>query len=129
MFGRRLEIPVNVFHHDDGGVDDDAEIDGAQRQQVGVFAPQHQYYDGKEKRERNVGADDDGASEIAEENPLDQEDQQATKPQIVQHGMRGHADQRAAIVVGHDLDAGGEAAVRIQPCDLGLDERDDVVGV
>ena len=45
--GRRLAWPLgqvaeDVFHHDHGGIDDEAEIDGADRQQVGGFPAQHQ---------------------------------------------------------------------------------------
>jgi len=61
----------------------------------------------------NVGADDDGAPEIAEENPLDQENQQAAEDQIVQNGVRRHADQRAAVVVSNDLDRWRQAAVMV----------------
>src|SRR5580700_9044794 len=96
MFRGRLEIAVDVLHHDHGGIDDDAEIDRAEREQIGILAAQHQDYDGEEQRERNVGADDDGAAEIAQENPLNEENQQAAEDQIMQHGVSGDADQRAA---------------------------------
>ena len=102
---------IDVLHHDHGGIDDDAEIDRAERQQVGVLALQHQDDDGKEQRERNVRADDDGAAQIAQEYPLDKEDQQAAENQIVQDGVRGHPDQRAAIVIGNNLDARRQASV------------------
>ena len=70
---RRLEIPENVLDQDHRRIDDDAEIDGADRQQVGVLSHQHHDDDGEEQRERDVGADDDGAAQVAEENPLDAE--------------------------------------------------------
>src|SRR5271169_3328514 len=91
--GRGLKVPVDIFHHDHGRVDDDAEIDRTERQQVGVLALQHQNDDGEEQRERNVGADDDGAAQVAEKNPLNEEDQHTTEDQIVQNRMRGNADQ------------------------------------
>src|SRR5579859_5211379 len=78
---RRLKVPVDIFHHDHGGIDDDAEIDRAERQEIGVLALQHQNDDGKEQRERNVGADDDGAAQVAEKNPLNDENQQAAEDQ------------------------------------------------
>jgi len=52
------KIAIDVFHHDHGGIDDDAEIDRAERQQIGVLALQDQDDDGKEQREGNIGADD-----------------------------------------------------------------------
>jgi len=62
----------------------------------------------------------DGAAQIAEKYPLDDEDQEAAEDQVVQHRMRGHPDQRAAIVIGHDLDARRQAAVGIELFDLRL---------
>ena len=85
-FRARLEIPIDVFDQDHRGIDDDAEIDGADRQQIGVLAAQDQDDDAEEQRERNVAADDDRAAQVAEEQPLDEEDQQAAEEQIVQHG-------------------------------------------
>src|SRR3984885_8232833 len=128
-FSRGLKIPVDIFHHDHGGIDNDAEIDRAERQQVGVFALQHQNDDGEKQRERNVGADDDGAAQIAEKHPLNDENQQAAEDQVVQHRVRGDPDQEASIVVGNDLDARRQAAVAVELYDLGLDFRNDVVGV
>jgi hypothetical protein len=48
----------------------------------------------KNKRKRNIGADDDGAAQIAEKNPLNQEHQQTAENQIVQHRMGRDIDQR-----------------------------------
>ena len=66
---------------------------------------QHQDDDAEEQRERNVDADDDGAAEIAQKDPLDEEHQSAAEYEIVQYGMRGNVDQRRAIVERHDLHA------------------------
>ena len=35
------DLAEDVFHHDHGAVDDNAEIDGADRQQIGGLAPHH----------------------------------------------------------------------------------------
>ena len=78
---RRLPVSVAAqpaeyaFHHDDRRIDDQAEIDGADRKKIGRFAADHQDADGKEQRERDGHADDDGAAQIAEEHPLQEEDQ------------------------------------------------------
>src|SRR5260221_5818112 len=129
MLGRRLKVSIDIFHHDHGGIDDDAEIDRAERQEIRIFSAQHQDDDGEEKRERNVGADDDGAPEIDQEYPLNEENQQTAKDEIVQNRLRGHSDQRAAIVIRNDLDPGGQASVAIEPGDFGLNARNDVVGM
>ena len=69
------EMAEDVFHHDDGGIDDDAEVDRAHRQQVGRFAAQHENDDGEHQGEGNGRGHDDGAAQVAEENPLDDEDE------------------------------------------------------
>ena len=88
-----LEIAVDVLDQDDRGIDDDAEIDGADREQVGVLAADDQNDDAEEQRERDIGADDDGAAQVAEEQPLNEEDQQAAEYQIVQHRCGGDVDE------------------------------------
>ena len=97
------EMAVDVLHHDDGGVDDDAEVDGADRQQVGGFPAQHRDDDGQEQRHRDRRRDDQRAAQVAEKHPLDQEDQRDAEQHVVQHGVDGDGDQVAAVVEGHDL--------------------------
>ena len=54
--------------------------------QVGGFAAQHQDADGEEQRKGNGRADDQRAAQIAEEHPLQQEDQHDADDHVVQHG-------------------------------------------
>jgi hypothetical protein len=60
--GTCLKIPEHVLDQDHRRVDDDAEIDGADREQIGVLAGEHHNDDGEEQCERNIDADDDGAA-------------------------------------------------------------------
>ncbi len=60
----------NRLHQDHGGVHDQPEIDGADREQVGGFPAQHQDDDREKQRERNGRTNDQRAAQIAEENPL-----------------------------------------------------------
>ena len=62
-------------------------------------------HDGQKQRDRNRRRDDERAAQIAEEHPLDQEDQRDAEQQIVQHGVDGDGDEIAAIVERLDLDA------------------------
>ena len=64
-----------AFHHQHRGVHDQPEIDGTDREQVRRFLSQNHDPDGEEEREGNGGSDDDGAAQIAEKYPLQQEDQ------------------------------------------------------
>ena len=83
----------------------------------------------KNKRERNIGADDDGAAQIAEEHPLNEENQHAAEDQIVQHRAGGDVDQLSAVVERHQLDAGRQAAVAVDLLDFRPHARHHVVGV
>ena len=77
------QMTEDVLDHDDRGIHDQAEIDGADRQQIGRLAPQHHEADGEGQRERDRHADDHGAAQIAEERPLQQEDQQRCPPSML----------------------------------------------
>ena len=129
FFRAPLEISEDILDEDHRRIHDDAEIHGADRQQVGAFTLQHQQHDGKEQRKRDVHPDDDRAAEIAQENPLDQEHQQASENEIVQNGVGGDRDQRAAIIKGNHLDSRRQAAVAVHPGDFGFDLGQHVGGL
>ena len=124
-----LQIAEDVLDQDHGRIDDDAEVDGADGEEVGVLALQHHQDDGEEQGEGNVHADDDGAAQVAEEDPLDQEHEQAAEDEVVQHRVRGDVHQRGAVVIGYELHARRQRAVAVQGGDGRLDARHDVVGV
>src|SRR5579863_1114572 len=88
-----LKILEDVLDQDHSRIHDDAEIHGAHGQEICTFPLYHQENGGKEQREWDVQSNDDRAAEIAEENPLDQEDQQAPEYQVVQNSVRGEGDQ------------------------------------
>ena len=125
----RLKVPEDILDQDDRRIDDDAEVDGADRQKIRVLAAQDQNNDAEEQGERNVDADDDGAAQIAEEDPLHEEDQQATEDEVVQDGMGGDRHQDRAVVKRNELHPRRQRPVAIDLIDLGLDARHHVVGV
>src|SRR5262249_60478799 len=47
------KVAKDVFHHDDSRIDDEAEVDGANRKEIGGFSPQDQDADSKEEGEWN----------------------------------------------------------------------------
>jgi hypothetical protein len=71
----RLEVAEHVFDQDHRGIDDDAEVDGPNRQKIRVLSHQHEHDHGEEQRKRDIYADDDGAAQIAKENPLNEKNQ------------------------------------------------------
>src|SRR5829696_1987964 len=111
------DMTEDVFDHDHGAVNDDTEIDGANRQQVRRLAPHHRDHHRKQQRHRNSRRDDQRAAQVAEKDPLDQEDQRNAEQEIVQHRLYSDRDQIAAVVERHDLDAGRQRPVGIDPFD------------
>ena len=83
----------------------------------------------KNKREWNIGADDDRAAQIAQENPLNEEDQQAAENEVVHHRTGSHGDERRAVVKGHELHPRRQRAVVVYLLDLGANARHHVAGM
>jgi hypothetical protein len=125
----QLEVAEDVFDHDHGRVDDDAEIDGTDRQQIRILPLQHQQDNREKQRKWNVYADDDRAAQITQEYPLDEEHQQAAEDQILQHGVGGYIHEAGAIVVRHNFDARRQRTVVVHIVDHRTDARHHIVSV
>jgi hypothetical protein len=100
----RLEISKYVFDQDHRRIDDDPEVDRAQRQEVGILAPDYEKDNGEKQREWNIRADDNGAAQITQEKLLDEEDEEAAEHKVVQDRVGGNRYQRSAVVKGNDFD-------------------------
>src|SRR5215469_2868841 len=129
LLGTCLKVAEDVFHEDDGRIYDDSEIDRSQRKQIGALSKYYEQNDGEKQCEWNIYANDDGAAQIAEEDPLDEENQQAAEDQVVQHRVRRHSDQRCAVVVRYNLDSGRQAAVMVEPVNFCFDLGDHDIGL
>ncbi len=127
--GRRLEITKYVFDEDHRRIDDDAEIDGADGQEIGVLPHQNEDDHTEEQRERDVHADDDGAAQITKENPLDQEHEQAAEHQVVQHRMGRDRNQRSPIIIRNELHPRRQCSIGIHFLDSRLDAGQHIVGM
>ena len=119
--GRLGEMAEDVFDHDHRRIDDQPEIDRANRQQIGGFAAQDHDDDRKGQREGYGCRDDHRAAERAQKHPLHDEDQDHAEDHVFEHGMRCHIDQVGAVIDLFDMDAGGQNVARIDLVDLGLD--------
>jgi hypothetical protein len=124
-----LEVAEDVFDQDDGRVDDDAEVQGAHRQQICRIAQQYQDDDAEEERDGYVGADDDRAAQVAQEYPLDQEHQQTSEDEVVQHRVRGDSHQGGAVIKGHHPHARRQGAVVVELVHGGLDPGNHFAGL
>ncbi len=96
--------------------------------QIGRVAAQHRDDDGEKQRHRNGRRHDQRAAQIAEEHPLDQEDQRDAEQHIVHHRAHRDRDQVAAVVERIDLDAGRQAAVAVDALDRRAHPRHHVHG-
>ena len=115
------ELAVDVLDHDDGRVDDDAEVDRPDRQQVGGFAARVQHGEREQKCQRNVDGHDDGAADVAEEHQQDHGHEHHAHDQVFLDGVRRDVDQFGAVVIRFDLHA------RQQPARIGLVEFLDLL--
>ena len=104
----KAELAVDVFDHDDGAVNDDAEVDGADGEEIGGFAGRVQKDEGEEKSERNGERGDDGGAEADQEKDQDDQDEDHAAQEIPFDGVRGDANEVAAVVVGTNFHVGRE---------------------
>src|SRR4029077_19567287 len=112
------------FDHDDGGVDDQAEIDRTDRQQVSRFPAQHENDDREKQRERYRRADDQRGTQIPEEQLLQNDNRNDGTRQVLQHRFRRRLDQVLPIVNPLDLDPGRENGGFVDGCHEFFDPRD-----
>ena len=107
----RPEVPVDVLHHDHGGLDDDAEVHGAERDQVRRRSGEDHPAEGRHQRERDVHGGHCGRARLPEEYPEHEGDEQHADEQVLQDRIGGQFHQLVAVVVGLDLHADGEHVV------------------
>src|SRR5258708_4755487 len=111
------DMTEDVFNHDHGSVDDNAEIDGTHRQKIRRLSSYHRDDHREEERYWNRCRDDQRAAQVPEKDPLDQEDQGNTEQEIVQYRLHRDRNEVAAIVECHDLDAGRQRSVGVDQLD------------
>ena len=102
------EMADDVLHHHHGAIDHHAEIQRAQREQIGGNVLQVEADGREQQREGNGERDDERAAHVAEEEKQDDRDQDHALGQVVQHGVGGEVQQVAAVDEGNDLDALGQ---------------------
>src|SRR5713101_9494711 len=96
------KLAINVFHHDDGAVNDDAEIDGADREKICGFAGKVKKNKSEDKCERDGEGGDDGGTHANQKKDQDKQNQNHSAKQIAFNGISGHANQFAILLVGPD---------------------------
>ena len=77
----------------------------------------------------NVRADDEGAAQVAEKNPLDEKNQDASEHKIVQNSGRRHVHQIGAIVKRHQFHSRRQRTVGVDFLNFIPDAGNHVVGM
>ena len=83
--GDASDVADDVFNHDDRAIDDHAEVERAERKQIGGNAFQVETDGGKQQRKRDGRGDNEGAADVAQKQKQDDRDQDHAFGQIVQH--------------------------------------------
>src|SRR5262249_28728801 len=131
---RLVGIPLpqheHVLHDDHRRVDDDPEVDGAHRDQVGGYALQVEEEERPEQRQRDDGGHDERGTPVAqaEEQEQHEDDQRDALDHVATDRVQRALDQLGAVVVRHDAYARRQI-VAIDLLDLRPHPRQDVEGV
>jgi hypothetical protein len=104
------ELSIDVLHHDDGPIDENAEVDGADREEVRRNVPDVQTDEREQQRQRNRRRDDEPRPHVVEEEDQHDDHQQDAVQQVGLDGVRGEPDEIAAIVERPHLHVGRQDA-------------------
>ena len=121
LAGILAQMAEDVFHHDHRGIDNQPEIDRADRQQIGGFAACDHDHDRKRQGKGDGHRHDHRRSPAAQKDPLHRKDQQDPARHVFQHGIDRHADQFGAVVDLFQVHAGWQDVVVVDTIDFGLD--------
>ena len=97
------QLAEDVLHHYDRAVHDHAEVDGANRQQVGGDVRPVQADEREQQRERDRDRDDERGADAEEKDAEDDEHEDHAADQVLLDRPRRLLDQAGPIVVRHDL--------------------------
>jgi len=92
-------------------VDDHAEVQGAEREQVCGYVAEVEADRREHQREGDRDGDDQCAAQVPKEDEQDDDDQDDALSQIVEYGAGGEMEEIAAIKEGDDLYAGRKDAI------------------
>jgi hypothetical protein len=102
----QAELAIDVFNHNDGAVNDDAEIDGTDGEEVSGFAGGVKKDEGEKQRQGYGECGNHGGAQADEEKNENQKDEDHAANEVPFHGVGGHADKIATVVEGTNLDVG-----------------------
>ena len=105
------QLTVDVLHHDDGAIDDDTEIDGSNRKQIGGAIVGMKDDESEQQSERNGERGNNGRANADQKENQDDQYKDHAMEQIVLHGVGGELYEVAAVIVCIDFDVFGQYAL------------------
>src|SRR5580704_15794531 len=114
----------DVLHHDDGRIDHDSEIDGSERDEIRRGVRSYEPAKRDEQSQRDVNRRDQRGLRVAQKYEEDERDQRHSEKQVLDHGMSRDLHERPTIVVGLDVDSGGQNVVPAYVVDSLVDPRE-----
>ncbi len=101
---------VHVFHDHHRGIDQNAEVDGTDRDEVRRIPGHDHQAEGEQHRHRDSERGNEGHAHVAQEDQEQAGHQGEPEQHEVPHGAGGHVDQVGAVVDGVQLHARWESA-------------------
>ena len=110
----RGDVPVDVLDDDHRAVDDDPEVDRADREQVGRLALHVEHRHREQQRQRDHDRHDPRAGEVAEEDEQDGDHQHHAHDQVVHHVVRRDVDEVGPLVEDPESSSPWAAGARVR---------------
>ena len=118
----------DVLDHDQGAIDDDAEVERSKAQEIGGNAGEVHADEGEEQRERNRDGGQKRRAHTAEKHTQDGQDNDQTLEERMRDGVQRVVDQVRAVVDGDHLHAGRQSR-RVQLRDGLMNPIQDLAGI
>ena len=96
-------MTIDVFDHDNRGIDDDPKVHGAEGQEIGRSPGQVEKNESSEHCERDIDRSDDGSAQIAKKKDQHEKHEQHSQRQVFQDCPKCRIDQATPVVIGHHL--------------------------
>ena len=115
--------PMDVLHHDNRAVDDEAEVNCAETHEISRYTHPIHPDEGREHRQRDDYGDDQASPDIAQEEEKQYRDHDRAFGKIVRDSADRALDEIGAVIVRNHLHPSRQIALDLRK--LGFDSGDD----
>ena len=122
------QVTIRVLDEDDRAVEEDAEVDRPQREEVRRDARVIQTDERRKERQRHRDRDGEGSAECAQKEPQNERHERGTLEHVVRNGRERRVDQARAVVERRDGHPFGEDVV-VDSVDVLVDAVEHVARV